>query len=169
MDGQCYVFWPANACLRKRSHGRKQWKTPENFQKSIAWALHESLMRTMKNYFFGNFQAFFIAFNHVNAWASMRSLVEIHNRTAWALVWMEGRIIIGLMYANQINTPTILEAKIVTDLKQDSNSGPQKWITLNADCLITWPIMILFSDLFLFKGNLSSFHIVGIPPNCPVY
>ena len=31
-------------------------------------------------YFFGNFQAFFILFDHVNACASMCLLVEIHNR-----------------------------------------------------------------------------------------
>ena len=26
----CYVFWPKNASLRMRSHGRKQWKAHEN-------------------------------------------------------------------------------------------------------------------------------------------
>ena len=33
----------------------------------------------LKKYFFDNFQAIFIVFNHVNASASMRLLVEIHN------------------------------------------------------------------------------------------
>ena len=33
-----------------------------------------------KKYFFDNFQAFFVVFNHANACASMHSLVEIHNR-----------------------------------------------------------------------------------------
>ena len=31
---QCCVFWSANTCLRMRSHGRKQWKMLENYQKS---------------------------------------------------------------------------------------------------------------------------------------
>ena len=33
-----------------------------------------------KKYIFDNFQVFFIAFDHVNACESMRSLVQIHNR-----------------------------------------------------------------------------------------
>ena len=44
--------------------------------------LRESLVRTMKKVLFDNFQAYFIVFDHVNACASMRSLVEIHN-TWW--------------------------------------------------------------------------------------
>ena len=38
-----------------------------------------SLVRTMKKYFFDNFQGIFIVFDHMNACASMHSLVEIHN------------------------------------------------------------------------------------------
>ena len=41
--------------------------------------LHESRAYDEKKYFFDNFQAFFVAFNHANACASMRLLVDIHN------------------------------------------------------------------------------------------
>ena len=37
----CCVFWPANACLHMHAHGRKQWKTLENHEKSTF-----SIMRT---------------------------------------------------------------------------------------------------------------------------
>ena len=46
----------------------------------LAWALLESLMCTIKKYFLNIFWVFFIVFEHENPCASMRSLVEIHNR-----------------------------------------------------------------------------------------
>ena len=41
--------------------------------------MHEPLVCKMKNYLFDNLRAFFIAFDHANTRASMRSLVKIHN------------------------------------------------------------------------------------------
>ena len=55
------------------------WEPLLNAKKCIhvlAWALRESLVRTMKKYFL-------IIFNHVNACVSMRLLVEIHNSGEW--------------------------------------------------------------------------------------
>ena len=60
----------------------------------LAWALRDSLVHTMKRVLFGNFQAFFFVFNHVNTCARMRLLVEIHNNVvllflcnAWRFVF----------------------------------------------------------------------------------
>ena len=55
----CCVFQPANACLRMRSHGRKQWKTLENYQKSTFFIVrtrdslkaHVRTWRKMKFFF----------------------------------------------------------------------------------------------------------------------
>ena len=83
----CCVFRPASACLHMHSHGQKQWKMLENYQKvlfsSYAWETHVRLRQEhWKKYFFDNFWAFFIVFDHVNACASMQLLVKIHNKSA---------------------------------------------------------------------------------------
>ena len=46
-----------------------------------------------KKYFFDNFQTFFAVFNHANAYASMRSLVEIHNKP----VYIKHKFVVNLM------------------------------------------------------------------------
>ena len=101
----CCVFRPANACLHMHSHGRKRQKTFKNDEKSIFYERHKRGLRRKtkkslfasvffvflceslvslscawwKRYFFIHFQVFSIVFDHVNACASMHSLVEIHN------------------------------------------------------------------------------------------
>ena len=49
---------------------------------SLTW-VSRAYDEQWKKYFFGNFQAFFIVFDHVNACASMRLLVKIHNSSVW--------------------------------------------------------------------------------------
>ena len=57
----------------------KRWKTTFFFMFLCEPYVSLSCVQ-WKKYLFGNFLAFFIVFYHVNACASMRSLVEIHNR-----------------------------------------------------------------------------------------
>ena len=42
-DKRC-VFRPAHACLRMRSHGRKQWKALENYQKSTFYYVYGQVL-----------------------------------------------------------------------------------------------------------------------------
>ena len=66
------------------------------FLNVFAWALHESLARKWKTYFFDNFQAFITVFNQANACASMGLVVEIHN------IWgSEAFLIFGIYLVSQ--------------------------------------------------------------------
>ena len=69
----CCVFRPASTCLHSVL-------MVENHEKCFSpWAFHEPLVRMMEKVLFHDFWMFFIIFDHANAWASMHSLVEIHN------------------------------------------------------------------------------------------
>ena len=96
---KCWVL----CILMKKLHGQKQWKTPKFTWNCcgatsfwVSTSIWESLPKAKncfflhvltwvscayyeKYYFFGNFQAFLIVFDHVNACPSMRLLVKIHN------------------------------------------------------------------------------------------
>ena len=54
---QCCVFRPANACLRMRSHGQKQYKMLENYQKSMFFIIQirGSCRAHIEKYFFLDF------------------------------------------------------------------------------------------------------------------
>ena len=52
-----------------------------------------------KKYLFGNFQAFFIVFDHVNTCASMRLLVEIHNTPS---IWIAANLL-ELLFRSEIH------------------------------------------------------------------
>ena len=68
----CCVFWPANACLRMHSHGRKRWKTFKNDEKvPFPSCAREAHVRHMKK-------------NEEKRYFFYRLLVKIHN-TQWVL------------------------------------------------------------------------------------
>ena len=87
----CYTHKILNFFLIKKSRSskiRELWKMPFTFLnffyssfffiflRSLLWA---SRAHDEKKYLFSHFWMFLIIFDHANACASMRSLVEIHN------------------------------------------------------------------------------------------
>ena len=72
----CCVFRTANACLRMCSHGRKQWKTLKNHEKS-SQTLHEPLIRMMEKVLFSRFSN---VFHCLRPCKRICSLVKIHKR-----------------------------------------------------------------------------------------
>ena len=74
--------------FRQFDKGARKWELVCNplsrvyFGNWVTEIHHFSLLKAIivhNSYFFDNFQAFFIVFDHVNACTSMHSLVEIHN------------------------------------------------------------------------------------------
>ena len=65
----------------QQMHGRKRSKTLENDEKSTFFIMRTrgSYKAQEEKYFFNHFQIFLVIFDHANACASMRLLVEIHN------------------------------------------------------------------------------------------
>ena len=53
---------------------------PQQFHVNLVIFVRKPLVRMIKNTNLSHFQAFFIVLDHVNTCASMRLLVEIHNK-----------------------------------------------------------------------------------------
>ena len=102
----CYYVWihqkkkkkeqPAFRCQPAFGVTPNRW--PTNF---FFLFLHEPYVSLLyawsKMYFFHHFM-FLIVFNHANAWASMSSLVEIHNKGFFLILNCESQ------YSNHLNT-----------------------------------------------------------------
>ena len=87
----------------------------------------------MKKCFFDSFQAFYIAFDHVNACASMHTLVEIHNRKV--------NDTLRKLKTKHTNTVGI---QIPDTLTLESSENRYFYVKFSNDHLIGWTIQKLY-------------------------